>query len=588
MTLLLNKGGDRVRVRSRATLLAALLVLPFLLASRPASQPTTPKGRIAFAAFRNGQWDLYSVADDGGDIRQLTDDSDQERDPAWSPDGKKLAFAARRNRNWDVYVLDTDDGSVARLTDGPHYDGAPAWSPDGQRIAFESYRAGDLDIWVMDASGGQQTNLTDGEPAGDFGPAWSPDGRYIAFSSWRTGDRDIWILDTTTNQAAQWTVSDAFEDTPVWSPDGKRLAFVLETNEGRAVYTGEVAQPPASGGPGQRVTWWSREDCPAWSPSGESIAFVERRYDGEMISAWRPGATGELPRPLTGIATIDGHLSWSDKAPAWGQPVATLESSGPSPLYDEVLTPPPAGHEHPYWEPRMDDLDVSIPRLCSAVDDSFKALRARLRAESGYDFLGSLSEAMRPYDLSNDYSDYCSWHKAGRAFDSRFDYSGSDGQLLEIVREDTAGETYWRVFIRCAAQDGSCGRPMTANSWNWTTQARTELAPGEGGVAKPVPYGYYVDFTALAREYGWQRISSWDVDDFSWKWHFKGFEYWHFQKREGLTWYDAMLQLYERGEMDRYYTWEYMVEAGQNPHIMYAKGIPMPASEAHRWSIVQP
>lgn len=571
--------------RPGITVLAALLLLPLFLVELAAGPA---EGRVAFAAFRNGQWDLYSVAPDGSDLRRLTDDRDQERDPAWSPDGKKLAFAARRNRNWDVYLLNTEDGAVARLTDSPAYDGAPAWSPDGERIAFESYRAGDLDIWAMNADGSEQTALTDGEPAGDFGPAWSPDGRSIAFSSWRKGDRDIWILDTTSGEATQWTNGDSFEDAPAWSPDGKRLAFVLETNEGRAIYTGEVARPPANGGPIQRATWWSREDSPAWSPDGERLALVERRYDGEAVVTWRPGALGELPAPLTAIATVEGRISWSDEAPAWGKPLSTLTDDGPSPLYKEELTPPPEGHKHPYWEPRMDDLDVTIPRLCSVVDDSFKALRARLLAESGYDFLGSLSEAMRPYDFFSDVSDSCSWHKAGRAFDTLFDLQADDGQGLEIAREDTGGETYWRVFIRCKAQDGSCGRPLTVNPWNWTANARTRLAPDEGGLPKAVPNGYYVDLTALAREYGWLRIPSWDVDDFSWKWHFKGFEYWHFQKREGLPWYEAMLQLYETGEMERYYTWELMLKAGQDPYITYAKGIPMPADEAQRWNMVRP
>ena len=69
--------------------------------------------RLAFAAYRHGQWDLYSVDQSGGDLRQLTDDSHEENAPAFSPDGTKLAFASRRDRNWDIYVIDLATGPLS-------------------------------------------------------------------------------------------------------------------------------------------------------------------------------------------------------------------------------------------------------------------------------------------------------------------------------------------------------------------------------------------------------------------------------------------------------------------------------------------
>jgi TolB protein len=604
------------------------VLVPLWLILRPGFHPpadtgeTVPRpylsatqGRIAFAAYRNGQWDLYSVAPDGSDLRQLTDDPDPKTDPAWSPDGQSLAFASRRNRNWDIYVLDLTGNNTKRLTKDAHYDGAPAWSPDGKRIAFESYRAGKLGIWVMNADGSNQMKLSNDESAGDFGPSWSPDGKQIAFSSWRSGNRAIWLLDVATGEARQWITctrpvseaqqgvsaaegdGQAFKEGPVWSPDGGKLAFLVETNEGRAVYVGpvseaqqgvEVSRSPGDCSRAERITWQGREDSPAWSPAGDRLAYLEIRYNGERISSRQPGAAIELPQPLTEIATISGRLSWSGLAPAWGRPVTTLKDSGPSPLYKEILQPIPPELHGIYRAPRMNDLDVSIPRLDNAVDDSFKALRARVREESGRDFLGSLSEALRPYDLFNDISHPTSWHKAGRAFDTLFDLTGPEGQLLYIVREGIGGETFWRVFIRCVKQDGTCGRPMTANPWDWSTKARTVLAPEEGGVPKGIPTGYYIDFTALAREYGWERIPSWDRYDFSWTWHFKAFEYWHFQKPEGLIWYEAMRKLYEPEELDKYYTWDAMIRMGEKEYILVDKGIPAPAPERRRWDMVRP
>ena len=108
-------------------------------------------------------------------------------------------------------------------------------------------------------------------------------------------------------------------------------------------------------------------------------------------------------------------------------------------------------------------------------------------------------------------------------------------------------------------------------------------APDQGGVEKPVLNGYYVDLTALAREYGWQPISSWDDPDFSWTWHFKAFEYWHYQKTDGLPWYAAMQEVYAQTNLDEYFTYHQMLELGDYPFLIALKGIPLPA-EARLWS----
>ncbi|MEJ2558530.1 MAG: DPP IV N-terminal domain-containing protein [Anaerolineae bacterium] len=121
-----------------------MIALAWPLPAHSTARASEGLSRLAFAAYRHSQWDLYSVDEAGGDLRQLTDDSYEDRDPAYSPDGTKLAFASRRDRNWDLYILDLVTGQQTRLTDHPAYDGAPAWNPDGTQVAFESFRAGDL------------------------------------------------------------------------------------------------------------------------------------------------------------------------------------------------------------------------------------------------------------------------------------------------------------------------------------------------------------------------------------------------------------------------------------------------------------
>jgi TolB protein len=106
--------------------------------------------------------------------------------------------------------------------------------------------------------------------------------------------------------------------------------------------------------------------------------------------------------------------------------------------------------------------------------------------------------------------------------------------------------------------------------------------PGEGGKLKPIPNGYYVDLTALAWEYGWDRISAHNEEDFDWTWHFKAVEYWHHEKRDGLGWYEAMLEVYPHQKVEEIFTWGKFTEADEEPYTAFVKGVPLPPTE-RRW-----
>ncbi len=56
----------------------------------------------------------------------------------WSPDGTRLAFISERDGDWDLYTMDADGGNVQQLTNDPAFDTFPIWSPDGATIMFQS------------------------------------------------------------------------------------------------------------------------------------------------------------------------------------------------------------------------------------------------------------------------------------------------------------------------------------------------------------------------------------------------------------------------------------------------------------------
>lgn len=585
------------------------LLISFFLTGNtgPAYSQTnfTTTERITFAAYRYGQWDLYSIAPDGSDPHQLTDDAFEETDPAYSPDGTKIAFASRREQNWDVYVLDLTSGKETRLTKSPHYDGAPAWSPDGKQVAYESYQSGDLDIWLVGAAGEDSpVNLTSNSPAGDFAPAWSPDGRTIAFTSWRQDNKDLYLLDLESQALTHLTKTPTAEEYPIWQPAGAKLAFVVDNLGDREIFaldipvakTLGVLEPLSASAQPLPVTWLGRTDGPAWSPTGDQIAGVFHRWDGEIIAVQTLGAKHQLPHLLTPPIAIQGRLTWHGEAVNTGRRVATLTDPGPSPLYQERLSPNTEPTSEPYNMVRMNDVDTGTPWLADTVNDSFLAWRFRVRDEVGYDFMSKLSDASRDLAQFSDTTQYASWHKSGRAVDTLFDYF-LDGKLAhEIVREDYSGNTYWRVFLRCVDQSGRCGRPLTANSWDYSAKAREETAPEQGGIEKENLSGYYIDFTALGREYGWERISSYDDKEFGWTWHFLAFEYWHYQKTAAvglgrtsrLTWYQGMHDIYPLKELDKYFTWQQMRSVGDDEHLIAIKGVPLPLEAKPWWVLVEP
>ena len=141
--------------------------------------------------------------------------------PSWSPDGQQIIFRSNRDGNDEIYVMAADGSEQRNLTHHPASDADPAWSPDGTRIAFVSDRDGDGEIYVMDADGSNPTRLTD-SPRKDTHPAWSPDGQWIAFYSNREGDLglnfEIYVMRADGSGQTRLTYHGDFDGFPAWQP----------------------------------------------------------------------------------------------------------------------------------------------------------------------------------------------------------------------------------------------------------------------------------------------------------------------------------------------------------------------------------
>jgi len=90
---------------------------------------THEQSRIAFDSDRDGNLEVYVMNADGSGQKKLANNSADDWNPFWSPDGKKIAFTSDRDGNWEIYVMNADGSGQKKLTNNSADDWEPSWSP---------------------------------------------------------------------------------------------------------------------------------------------------------------------------------------------------------------------------------------------------------------------------------------------------------------------------------------------------------------------------------------------------------------------------------------------------------------------------
>ncbi len=143
------------------------------------------------------------------------------RQPALSPDGKRLAFVYRG----DIWTSDVNGGRAQSLTENIESDANPLFSPDGQWIAFSSKRGGNWDIYAIPADGGTARQLT--WHSGAENPlGWSPDGKFVLTSGKRDSvNYGLFAIDVKTLRTRMLAEDYAVMGAANYSPDGSQVVY---------------------------------------------------------------------------------------------------------------------------------------------------------------------------------------------------------------------------------------------------------------------------------------------------------------------------------------------------------------------------
>jgi Tol biopolymer transport system component len=248
--------------------------------------------------------------------------------PNMSPDGRRAVVMRvdPKTGNNDIWTVDLASGKGTPITDDTDPQNAPIWSPDGKQVAYVSTHESISSIYRKAADGtGQAEHVFSYTPgAGMVLTDWSSDNSFMTF---HTGVIVLVPLSGAQKAAERkeidWLREDYDAGQGRFSPDNRYIAFI--SNEAD-VDKGEVYVRPfdpskpdaALSGPAIRVSKDGAIGMITWRQDGKELYYMTRNWevmavDVETTPTFKVGTPRmlfSLPGPLPGNA-----LQWKNVSP---------------------------------------------------------------------------------------------------------------------------------------------------------------------------------------------------------------------------------------------------------------------------------
>lgn len=262
------------------------LLIPVIIAESDSQangssvQNAVPK--IAFTSKRNGNFEIYTVNEDGTDLKRLTNTRVDESAPQWSPDGSKLLYLAQKGGKHEIWSMNSEGGGEVKLAADCIANNLPLWSPDGSKIVFLAKYKSRKAVFVVNSDGTNPLRLTENNTEGSA-PSWSPDGSKVLYLQRFKDDTNIYAINPDGTERKMLTKNKGTNImTPSWSPDGSKVAyinlkfsFIGGIDYTICIMNADGSNPLDIAKASKKLPDIDFQDDLCWSPDGSAIAFTK-------------------------------------------------------------------------------------------------------------------------------------------------------------------------------------------------------------------------------------------------------------------------------------------------------------------------